>query len=104
MPTQTEWTTLINYLGTASVVGDLLKETGNSHWIGSSVGATNASGFTALPGGYVALQNNTYGFYGVGTDGQWWSATEVDSGNAYKISLTNTSAQVVSGSGAKQFV
>ena len=102
VPTQAEWTTLINYLGTASVVGDLLKETGNSHWTGNYVGATNISGFTALPGGYVALQNSAYAFYGIGTDGQWWSATEVDSGNASKISLTNTSAQVVSGSGAKQ--
>jgi len=102
VPTEAEWTTLINYLQGATLAGDILKETGNAHWTGTYTGATNASGFTALPGGYVASQNNVYGFYGIGTDGQWWSATQVDSGNAWKMSLTNTSAQAVSESGAKQ--
>jgi uncharacterized protein (TIGR02145 family) len=102
VPTKAEWTTLITYLGTASIVGDLLKETGNTHWTGTYTGATNTSGFTALPGGYIALKNNVYGFYGIGTDGQWWSDTEVDTNNAWKISLTNNSGQAVTENGVKQ--
>ncbi len=102
VPTEAEWTTLISYLQGASLAGDLLKATGNTNWIGTYTGASNTSGFTALPGGYIALQNNVYGFYGIGTNGQWWSVTEADSGNAWKMSLTNTSAQAISDSGAKQ--
>lgn len=102
VPTQAEWTTLINYLGGASVAGDILKEAGNIHWTGSYAGATNTSGFTALPGGYITLGNSTYGFYNIGISGQWWSSSEVDSGNAWKISLTNTSSQAVSGNSVKQ--
>ncbi len=102
VPTKAEWTTLITYLGNVNIVGDLLKETGNTHWTGTYTGATNTSDFTALPGGYIALKNNVYGFYGIGTDGQWWSDTEVDTSNAWKISLTNTSGQTITESGVKQ--
>jgi uncharacterized protein (TIGR02145 family) len=102
VPTQAEWTTLINYLGGASVAGDILKETGNTHWTGTYTGATNTSTFTALPGGCVGIENGVYGFYGIGTNGYWWSATAVDSNNAYSWSLSNNSAEAVTTSSAKQ--
>ena len=103
VPTQAEWTTLINYLGNASIAGDILKETGNTHWSGTYTAATNASGFTALPGGYVGQQNNVYGFYGIGTDGYWWTATEVDSNTASSWSLNNNSPLAVPSNTAKQY-
>ncbi|MDR3652886.1 MAG: fibrobacter succinogenes major paralogous domain-containing protein [Paludibacter sp.] len=102
VPTQAEWTTLINYLGGASVAGDILKETGNTHWTGSYASATNTSGFTALPGGSIVLQNSNYGFYNIGTTGQWWSSSEADSNSAYSWSLSNNSAQAVNVNVAKQ--
>jgi uncharacterized protein (TIGR02145 family) len=77
LPSNAEWTELIDYLGGASVAGGKLKETGTDHWSNPNTGATNESGFTALPGGERRADNNTtslkneYGF--------WWSATEISS-------------------------
>ena len=72
IPTDAEWTTLTTYLGGESVAGGKLKETGLTHWITPNTGATNETGFTALPGGY----RGGYGTYGsIGYDGYWWSST-----------------------------
>ncbi len=73
VPTDAEWTTLTTYLGGESVAGGKLKETGTTHWLSPNTGATNETGFTALPGG------NRYGdgsFDNIGGDGNWWSSTE----------------------------
>lgn len=72
VPTDAEWTTLIDYLGGADVAGGKLKETGTTHWNSPNIGATNETGFTALPGG--ARVNGAYN--DVGYYGDWWSATE----------------------------
>ena len=53
LPTDAEWTTLTDYLGGKNVAGGKLKETGTEHWFSPNTGATNESGFTALPGGIV---------------------------------------------------
>ena len=79
VPTDTDWSTLITYLVGVSVTGGKLKETGITHWKSPNNGATNESGFTALPGGY------RYGsgtFFDIGSTGNWWSSTEVSSDNA----------------------
>ena len=70
VPTETEWTTLISYLGGSSA-GGKLKETGTSHWLSPNTGATNLSGFTALPGGLRYPTN----FQNLTSNGNWWSST-----------------------------
>ena len=73
LPSDAEWTHLTDYLGGQSVAGGKLKETGTSHWNSPNIGATNETGFTALPGGF----RNYYGdFNYIGDYGYWWSATE----------------------------
>ncbi|MGI6479784.1 MAG: FISUMP domain-containing protein [Salinivirgaceae bacterium] len=71
LPSDAEWTQLIDYLGGDWIAGDKLKEAGTTHWESPNEGATNESGFTALPGGYYVN-----GFGAIGRFGNWWSATE----------------------------
>jgi uncharacterized protein (TIGR02145 family) len=73
LPSDAEWTELTDYLGGTSVAGGKLKETGTTHWNSPNTGATNETGFTALPGGDRGIGGY---FSGVGDDGYWWSATE----------------------------
>lgn len=68
VPSNEDWTTLETYLGGSSLAGGKLKETGTSHWVSPNTGATNVTGFTALPGGY-----SSGGFANLGLWGYWWS-------------------------------
>lgn len=84
IPTDAEWTTLLSFLGGESIAGGKLKETGIAHWLNPNVGATNETGFTALPGGD---RNSNGTFYSIGEQGNWWSSTENPLSNAYKIAI-----------------
>jgi uncharacterized protein (TIGR02145 family) len=81
MPTHDEWTTLISYLGGESIAGSKLKETGFTHWQSPNTGATNSSGFTALPGGYRHCDDGK--FSSLYLNGYWWSDTENDVQDAW---------------------
>jgi uncharacterized protein (TIGR02145 family) len=80
VPTDDEWTTLTNILGGSSTAGGKLKEAGTIHWNGSNLGATNESGFTALPGG---IRGTNGVFDGIGGYGYWWSVTEYDASSSW---------------------
>lgn len=80
LPSDTEWTTLITFLGGSAVAGGKMKEEGLCHWATPNTGATNTSLFTGLPGGYRA-DNGSYG--NIGYFGSWWSSTENSTSNAW---------------------
>ena len=84
LPSDVEWTTLTTYLGGESVAGGKMKEAGESHWTSPNTGATNESGFTALPGGY---RNYNGPFNSIVNDGHWWSSTQNYSNYAWPRSL-----------------
>jgi uncharacterized protein (TIGR02145 family) len=89
LPSDAEWTELTDYLGGESVAGGKLKETGTTHWASPNTGATNETGFTALPGGY-RTNNGTFGV--IGYLGHWWSATEYNDTYAwYRLMYYNNS-------------
>ncbi|MCK4344762.1 MAG: hypothetical protein KAX05_05690 [Bacteroidales bacterium] len=89
--TDSEWTTLIDYLGGESLAGGKLKEAGTTHWDSPNTGATNESGFTALPGG-LRLSYGTFDF--VGDYAFFWTATEFDGSGAWDRSLHYDYAEV----------
>ena len=55
LPSKAEWHQLADFLGGTLIAGGKLKETGNNHWLSPNTGATNESGFTALPAGMYAF-------------------------------------------------
>ena len=103
VPTDAEWTTLKDYLGGGGVAGGKLKEAGISHWgspnIGVNIGATNSSGFTALPCGGRYLWG---GFHSFRYYGQWWSSTEGGSADSWSITLLDDRADFLSGNDDKR--
>ena len=73
LPTDAEWTKLINYLGGLNVAGGKLKESGTEHWSLSNTESDNSSGFTALGGGIRNANDGT--FANIKYNGFWWSAS-----------------------------
>jgi hypothetical protein len=63
----------MNFGPNDTIFGGNLKETGTVHWSAPNLGATNETGFTALPGG---LRNYNGEFIYSGEQGTWWSAGE----------------------------
>jgi len=80
VPSDEDWTKLINYLGGESFAGDRLKETGTDYWVSPNTGATNESGYTALPGG---LRYYDGIFHDFGFSGYWWTSTEYSDTRAF---------------------
>jgi uncharacterized protein (TIGR02145 family) len=81
IPTEDEWTVLTSYLGGLSVAGGKMKESGTAHWNAPNTGATNESGFTALPAGYRGYATGAFNF--IGNFGHWWSRTSADQSLAW---------------------
>lgn len=72
VPSDDEWDALINWSGGPDSAGVKLKEAGFGHWSAPNEGATNESGFTALPGGW---RINMGYFYDLNTRGYWWTVS-----------------------------
>jgi uncharacterized protein (TIGR02145 family) len=96
VPSDEEWTTLTDFLGGESTVGGKLKEAGTSHWDSPNIGATNESGFTALPGGFRGAQGVCY--Y-IGHWGQFWTSTSPVETVAYYRQMAADSEGVDNGKG-----
>jgi uncharacterized protein (TIGR02145 family) len=83
VPTDAEWTTLVTYLNTVAPTGSVggkMKTIGTAYWNSPNTGATNESGFSALPGGY----RNNYGtFSSISYIAYFWSATTYSGFIAY---------------------
>lgn len=99
VPTDAEWTRLTTYMGGETVAGGKLKETGTGHWFNPNTGATNETGFTALPGGYRDGYNGI--FEAIEDRGIWWSSVEYQNG-AMIWSIRYDSSTGGRGDGGKQ--
>jgi uncharacterized protein (TIGR02145 family) len=117
VPTDTEWTTLENYLidngynydgtTTGNKIAKALAST--ALWVPSSATGTvgntdypakrNATGFTALPGGY---RENVGSFLPIEVNGFWWSTTELDPSLAWFRRLYAMDSKVIRDTGHKK--
>jgi len=93
VPTEVEWSTLINQFDPAAqgginwsnFAGGPLKSTGTTQagtglWNAPNTGASNTSGFSALPGGFITalgVSNNSV------LNAYFWTSTEVNSTTGY---------------------
>ena len=81
LPSDAEWTTLVNYVGGEQTAGTKLKS--STVWTRDEevpVG-TNDYGVSALSGGYGDSDGS---FFNVGDYGRWWGATEYDAIHAWR--------------------
>jgi uncharacterized protein (TIGR02145 family) len=81
VPSDAEWTTLVDHLGGAGIAGGKMKSTRtypdpHPRWDLPNAGANNESGFSGLPGGERLGYPLTYGY--IGGFGNLWSSTEDD--------------------------
>ncbi len=85
VPTDLEWQLLELCLGMSPLMasnvgprgtdeGGKMKETGIFHWDNPNYGATNLSGFTALPGGSRDYQDGSFG--NIRQGGNWWASMD----------------------------
>ncbi|MBN1185797.1 MAG: hypothetical protein JXB49_26180 [Bacteroidales bacterium] len=72
LPTKKEWQKLIDHLGGEDVAGGKMKDVETKLWNSPNKGATNESGFTALPAGFFGA---TSGYYKLGEHANFWSRT-----------------------------
>ena len=75
IPSEAEWQILVDFLGGNSMAGGKMKEAGLLHWSSPNLGASNESGFGALPGGYRWGSN----YMDLSYYATFWSSTESSS-------------------------
>jgi uncharacterized protein (TIGR02145 family) len=84
IPSDTEWSVLIDYLGGKDVAGTKMKST--KGWSNDGNG-NNQSGFSGLPGDYRNGLLGDYVMTGGGFYGYWWSSTESNKRHAWYRTL-----------------
>jgi len=91
VPTKSDYDILVSYLGGLSVAGGKIKETGTSNWDSPNTGATNSSGFTALPAG---LRDGLGRFFYINERTNFWSQTPEAGSYLYNYQLDYNSAAI----------
>ena len=107
VPTDAEWCAMEQYVDpTVSCsgvdfrgtdCGGKLKETGTTHWLSPNNGATNSSGFTALPGGFRWADGVFYDYPYIAV---FWTSTESSSTNAWRRWIHHYYTQINRDSGS----
>jgi uncharacterized protein (TIGR02145 family) len=73
LPTVTEYTNLVNYLGGPLVSSDKMRVTGTQYWASPNTNASNESLFSAYPGGSRQGWTGGSPFYYMGTSAWFWT-------------------------------
>ncbi len=87
LPSQSEWNTLIEFVGDSATAGKILKATNTWSDKGHYKDGTDDYGFTALPGGVRLPQRGKTHQSFVNSGAFFWSATEVDDDESITLVL-----------------
>jgi uncharacterized protein (TIGR02145 family) len=109
VPYQREWYAMLNFIDATANdpeaisfigwnAGGRMKTKGTRHWQSPNLGATNESGFSALPGGQLGHQLN---FEDINVKAHWWSASERNRNEAWYYAVTSYSVYPMKESAAK---
>lgn len=88
IPDEADWYYLVTLLGGEDFAGGKLKANDTIYWENPNTGATNETGFTALPGGYRYDEGR---FDNIGYGGFWWSSAKLHSNSSWYRTLDNRS-------------
>jgi uncharacterized protein (TIGR02145 family) len=88
IPTDNEWTVLVDCRGGDNIAGGILKQTLTVYWQSPNTAATNTSGFTARGAGLRGSSN----FTSIRSTGIWWSSTQNNSTSAWRRSMRYSDA------------
>lgn len=99
VPDDSDWTTLITYLGGDSDAGGEMKETGFDYWDSPNTGATNESGFSARGSG---LRGAGGGYSFMGIYGGYWSSTDPGGASANLKIIANNGANIQTSNNSKE--
>jgi len=99
VPSNADWQELIDHLGGQAVAGGKMKQSGTEQWNNPNHGATNESGFTAIP---VGIRSNSGYFIELGINSYFWSKTESNLYIGYRLHLSYGHAQAQLGGADKQ--
>lgn len=90
VPTAAEWVTLFNYLGGVNIAGGKMKT--NDLWSNPNTGASNISGFSAIPAG---MRSSSHGeFNSINNTTYFWSSTQYSTYEAKYIRLIYNSSAI----------
>ncbi|MEI6766017.1 MAG: FISUMP domain-containing protein [Bacteroidota bacterium] len=94
VPSEPEWNVLSKFLDNTvdtnasgwvgTHIGGDIKEAGYSHWNSPNAGASNSSGFSAMPAGTRYPDGS---FLNIGTHADLWSSTPFDDNNIWRRNL-----------------
>ncbi len=98
LPDDDDWQELLDFLGGEAVAGGKMKSTRTEpdtppRWRSPNTGATNSSGWSGLPGGFIHSNGVHYDLGGIGL---WWSSSDDRiPGIASRFGLLYTSGKVM---------
>lgn len=99
VPTNLDWSYLINYLGGYQLAGGKMKEVGTLNWTSPNAAATNTSLFSALPSG---KRNSDATFTALNTGTSFWTSSEEDLFKAFYKSLGYNNGLIFESSASKK--
>jgi len=85
VPSTTDFFELERFLGGRTKAAGKLKQEGLTNWESPNEGATNMTGFTALPGGIRVSDGN---YYQLGQYGHWWTIVNSQDSFSKAFALT----------------